>query len=117
MSKLQVGNKSKQIDKITFKHSQKEPKIINFLKESNTIESNDDDVSDEGTTTNNNNEEDSVYSKSTNTKVDGVAKIKNSTFNKIKRTIVTEKEEESVIKNPNKYINTKIKEKNYIIQI
>ena len=111
MSKLQVGNKSKQIDKITFKHSQKEPKIINFLKESNTIESNDDDVSDEGTTTNNNNEEDSVYSKSTNTKVDGVAKIKNSTFNKIKRTIVTEKEEESVIKNPNKYINTKIKEK------
>ena len=111
MSKLQVGNKLKQIDKITFKHPQNEPKIINFLKESRTIESNDDNVSDDGTTINNNNEDDSVYSKSTNTKVDNIKNAKNSTFNKIKRTIVTEKEEDSVIKNPNKYIKTKIPEK------
>ena len=110
MSKLQVGNKSKQIDKITFKHPLNEPEIINFLKESDTIES-DENVSDDGTTTNNNNEDDSVYSKSTNTKNENILRIKNSTFNKIKKTTVTEKEEESVIKNPNKYIKTKITKK------
>jgi hypothetical protein len=115
ISKLEVGSKSKQIDEITYKHPKDESKIIDFLRK-HSIESNEDYTSDEGTL-GNNNEEDSVVSKSTNTKVDNAVKnIKNSTFNKNKK--ITEKEEDSIIKNPNKFSNSNIiKKKNYIIQI
>ena len=107
ISKLEVGSKSKQIDEITYKHPKEESKIIDFLRK-HSIESNEDYTSDEGTL-GNNNEEDSVVSKSTNTKVDNALKnIKNSTFNKNKKAIITEKEEDSIIKNPNKFRNSNI---------
>ena len=107
ISKLEVGSKSKQIDEITYKHPKDESKIIDFLRKQ-SIESNEDYTSEEGTL-GNNNEEDSVVSKSTNTKVDHALKnIKNSTFNKNKKAIITEKEEDSIIKNPNKFSNSNI---------
>ena len=111
MSKLQVGNKSKQIEEITFKHPKNDANLINFLREVQTIESNDDNISDDATT-NNNYEDDSIFSKGSNIKRDNSIKYtKNSTFNKNKRTNITDKEE-SIIKNPNEFENRKGKKLN-----
>ena len=104
MSKLQVNSKFKDIDEITFKHPKDEIKIFDFLKKVSSINSNDETVS-EGTTTLNNIEEDSL---STNTKIENLKKLnKNSTFNRIKKNTIMEKEN-SLIKIPNK--NKAIKE-------
>ena len=83
MSKLQVNEKFKKIDEITYKHPRESIKIFEFLNQVNTITSNDETISD-GTTTLNNNEEDSI---STNTKYDKNQKL-NSTFNRFKRIML-----------------------------
>ena len=102
MSKLQVNEKFKKIDEITYKHPRESIKIFEFLNQVNTITSNDETISD-GTTTLNNNEEDSI---STNTKYDKNQKL-NSTFNRFKRIMLSEKEE-SLIKFPKKNIRSNI---------
>ena len=104
MSKLQVNSKFKDIDEITFKHPKDEIKIFEFLKKVSSINSNDETVS-EGTTTLNNIEEDSL---STNTKIENLRKLnKNSTFNRIKKNTIMEKEN-SLIKIPNKNLPSNI---------
>ena len=104
MSKLQVNSKFKDIDEITFKHPKDEIKIFDFLKKVSSINSNDETVS-EGTTTLNNIEEDSL---STNTKIENLKKLnKNSTFNRIKKNTIMEKEN-SLIKIPNKNLPSNI---------
>ncbi len=104
MSKLQVNSKFKDIDEITFKHPKDEIKIFDFLKKVSSINSNDETIS-EGTTTLNNIEEDSL---STNTKIEGLKKLnKISTFNRIKKNTILEKEN-SLVKIPNKNLPSNI---------
>ena len=102
MSKLQVNAKFKKIDEITYKHPRQSIKFFDILNKVNSLTSNGDTISD-NTTTFNNNEEDSI---STGTKPGRNQKL-NSTFNRAKRIMLSEKED-SFIKFPKKNIRSNI---------